>query len=261
MKIPNYLKQKISSNGDTTWIRNCPKCNKEIIHKNFCSAKNCHKQKRRCSSCGNWTSHADLNDPRIKKMAQKVSLAMKKIRENNPPWNKGLTKETNNLLKNMGEKHTGFKHSEETKRIIGKFSEEFWKNPEYRKTVVDAVNENRNVPQWRATMEKLGYFTPIEQKSDWEQYKQLVWYHTNQNDLLSLPHYEKRARVEMSGSYSLDHKFSIAKGFKERIDPKIMGSIYNLEFIPAKENDSKKTRCSITKEELRKLYGNGENKI
>ena len=40
-----------------------------------------------------------------------------------------------------------------------------------------------------------------------------------------------------------------------------MGSVHNLEFIPAKENDSKKTKCSVTKEELIKLYANGKNQV
>ena len=110
-------------------------------------------------------------------------------------------------------------------------------------------------------MEKRGYFTPLYQKSEWEQYKQLVWYHTNQNDLSKLPNYNKRARLEVLGSYSLDHRFSLARGFKEGIDPKIIGSVHNLEFIPAKENDSKKTNCSIDKEELLKLYGAHQSKI
>ena len=261
MKIPDYLKQRADNDGNSIWIRICPKCNREVIHKNFCSAKNCHKQKRLCSSCGNWTANTIPNDPRIRKMALKVSAAMKKLRQTEAPWNKGLTKETNDLLKQMGENHIGFKHSEETKRMIGKFSEKFWKDPEYRKMVTEAANKNRNVPKWRSTMEKLEYFTPLEQKSDWERYKQLVWYHTNQNDLSVLPNYEKRARIEIFGSYSLDHRFSLAKGFKEEIDPKIMGSVHNLEFIPAKENDSKKTKCSVTKEELIKLYANGKNQV
>ena len=54
--------------------------------------------------------------------------------------------------------------------------------------------------------------------------------------------------------YQLDHKFSIATGFKENIDPKIMSSIYNLEMLPIKSNSKKYIKCSISKDKLIELY-------
>ena len=76
------------------------------------------------------------------------------------------------------------------------------------------------------------------------QYNKLVWYYTNQ-DLKELEGIELR-----SVYFHLDHKFSILEGFKEDISPDIIGSNINLEIIGAKENLTKLSKCSITKEEL-----------
>jgi hypothetical protein len=52
----------------------------------------------------------------------------------------------------------------------------------------------------------------------------------------------------------LDHKYSIYQGFIDKIDPKIIGSVCNLQILPFNENISKGCRCSITKEELISEY-------
>lgn len=54
--------------------------------------------------------------------------------------------------------------------------------------------------------------------------------------------------------YHLDHKFSILEGFKQNIDYKIIGSLYNLEVITEHDNCSKQSKCSITKEDLLSGY-------
>jgi len=56
------------------------------------------------------------------------------------------------------------------------------------------------------------------------------------------------------GMYHLDHKFSMAEGFKQDIDPKIIGSYINLEMLEESKNCSKAGSCSITKEELMNEY-------
>jgi hypothetical protein len=38
------------------------------------------------------------------------------------PWNKGLTKETNEIVRKQAEEHTGYKHTEEAIKKIGKAS-------------------------------------------------------------------------------------------------------------------------------------------
>lgn len=92
----------------------------------------------------------------------------------------------------------------------------------------------------------------------WEEYKADLpeytsYYHsvrqiTNQQNVKDLPNYDKW------GEYHLDHKFSIAEGYRQKIDVAVIGNLVNLEFIPAKENMSKSDNCSITKDALLSEY-------
>jgi ribosomal protein L37AE/L43A len=66
---------------------------------------------------------------------------------------------------------------------------------------------------------------------------------TNQQPINELPNYKKRGNSGVLGSYHLDHKYSILEGFKNKISPKIIGGIKNLEFIPWEENIKKRTKC------------------
>lgn len=50
-------------------------------------------------------------------------------------------------------------------------------------------------------------------------------------------------------------------GFKNKIDPKIIGSIHNLEMLPYKTNIAKGTDCSITIEDLIMLTQNHNTTI
>jgi hypothetical protein len=260
-RIPEYLIED-SDNLGFLWIRKCPKCNCDIIHRNFESAKMCHKQKRLCYTCGSWNKGLTKNtNDSIKKMSSKVSKSMKELRKHISPWNTGLTKENNTTLKIMGDKHYGFRHTNKTKKIIGNYSKNFWKNKDYRNKIIEQLklifSDEKRINEWRLKMESGGYFTPLELKSDFEKYKQSVWNYTRKNNLSILENYNKRGR----SNYHLDHKYSITKGFLDNIPPKILGCIHNLEMLTHKKNIVKNSKCSISKEKLLDLYYDGENKI
>jgi hypothetical protein len=59
---------------------------------------------------------------------------------------------------------------------------------------------------------------------------------------------------ERSRDKHLDHIYSILHGFRDGIDPIILGSIVNLRIIDSKMNQSKSMNSDFTKEELMKLY-------
>jgi hypothetical protein len=84
------------------------------------------------------------------------------------------------------------------------------------------------------------------QYEEFKKYRRKVYYWTEKNDLTQLKNHEKRSRT----GYHLDHKYSITEGFRNNVPPKVIGNINNLEFLPHKVNESKGTKCSITKEEL-----------
>jgi len=83
-----------------------------------------------------------------------------------------------------------------------------------------------------------------------EKYRRKVIALTNKQPIKTLNNYEKRGVSGIDGAYHLDHKYSILEGFKNNIEPNIIASLNNLVFISWKENVSKRTKCSISKEQL-----------
>lgn len=83
-----------------------------------------------------------------------------------------------------------------------------------------------------------------------ENYYATVWQLTEtqyQKHILVInPHRFKRGQV-----YHLDHRFSIAEGFRRNIDPAIIASAYNLEMLTRGDNIRKGDGCSINEVELR----------
>ena len=53
-----------------------------------------------------------------------------------------------------------------------------------------------------------------------------------------------------AGAYHIDHSYSILAGYKNKISPIIIGSIYNLRMIPWQDNLSKHAKCYISIDEL-----------
>ena len=101
------------------------------------------------------------------------------------------------------------------------------------------------------TFVKKGLWTPKEKRSLKVLYIQEVdKYTAKSKKLLEKP--------ENDGvNYHLDHRFSKKQGFKQNILPQIIGSIYNLEYLPASENIKKQDNCSITIDELAENYFKG----
>jgi hypothetical protein len=246
---------------DKKYSRVCPSCNKIIFYSTKRSRDNSEKNNRKCVKCGSgWMKGLtkDTSDI-LKKMGEKVSKKHKeKFINGYKTWNTGLSKETSEIIKRNSENHIGYKHTEESKLKISNASKKHWENLEYRNLVISKVKDKiiELTPQWISKMEELGYFTPKSLKSDWENYKNKVRLLTEKNDLSKLENYKKRGR----SNYHLDHKFSITAGFIHNIDPKIISHISNLEFIKCGENTKKYTKCSITKEELLENYKNYDKK-
>lgn len=69
-----------------------------------------------------------------------------------------------------------------------------------------------------------------------------VWILTEGNDLTTLKNSSKRGFKR----YHLDHIYPISAGFKNDIPPEVIGSIKNLQFIPARRNLKK--RDTVTPE-------------
>jgi len=78
-----------------------------------------------------------------------------------------------------------------------------------------------------------------------------VWKYTFRNNLTSLENIERRGRADLRiDCYHLDHKYSIFQGFLDGVPADVIGSKFNLEMLPWRENLIKRTKCSISLEEL-----------
>lgn len=109
-----------------------------------------------------------------------------------------------------------------------------------------------NCKKYRKRMEDIGIWISESIVDDFRKYKYLVNRYTNEN-LLFYGELLKNLNLR-SNEYHLDHKYSIKMGFINDIDPRIVGSIINLEIVPASINLSKKDKCTITKNFLLKEY-------
>lgn len=90
----------------------------------------------------------------------------------------------------------------------------------------------------------------LETKTEYKEYVRLVLIKTYRSIKKNSSKIENWKSKKEKEGYSLDHKYSIKEGFLNNIDPGIIGHYKNLEVILFKENSSKKTKCSITLDEL-----------
>jgi len=96
----------------------------------------------------------------------------------------------------------------------------------------------------------INYNTYLKNLPEREKYRGEVNRLTKKQPVHLLDNYNKRGCSGIEGAYHLDHKYSIWEGFNNNINPEIITSLRNLVFIPWRENVRKRTKCSITKEEL-----------
>lgn len=191
--------------------------------------------------CGPICSRKWAANNRSETWKQKASLA--KQGENNPMF--------------------GVSHSLEAKRKIrqagiGKIG--YWggktmsdeSNQKRSKSLTGKIVKPESIQKMIQTKIAKGIFWKPDDPEyiEFKKYRRKVYYWTSKNDLTQLENHEKRALL----GYHLDHKYSVTEGFKNHVPPKIIGSIYNLEFIPYNLNTSKGTKCSITLEKLNELF-------
>jgi len=88
----------------------------------------------------------------------------------------------------------------------------------------------------------------IDELPEFQDYRRKVDHFTRMQQIEQLANHDKR------GEYHLDHKFSVAEGFRQGLPPEVIGHIVNLEFIPAADNVRKQSNCSIDKDVLLSEY-------
>jgi len=105
-------------------------------------------------------------------------------------------------------------------------------------------------------LKRTGYtYSEFQKKRPaFKKYHQQVRSTTQSQPLHLLENYDKRGKAGQDGAYHIDHKFSVIEGFKQGVDPKVIGHISNLHMIPWEVNMVKQGECWISLPELIKLY-------
>lgn len=138
------------------------------------------------------------------------------------------------------------------------FSNPLSKNSPFRDKALNTVNfkyGNRQIMRTKYLKNKKvasGQNMPTHLRSLYSIYLRSVMRFTTEsiksNSIINL---NKRGRLDLNpNAWHLDHKFSIYEGFKHSVPAYIIGSIYNLELIPARKNCGKGKKCSISLEQL-----------
>lgn len=140
-----------------------------------------------------------------------------------------------------------------------------WRKEKFKSTCLDKFGSTSPAgnslifSKIRKTKVDRGLFVDTKDKTNYENYRDMVRNISEKQQLASLPNIEKRGHISVKGAYQLDHRYSIFEGFRNKIPPNIIGHICNLQMLPGSDNYAKKTECSITLEELYKAIKISEN--
>jgi len=93
-----------------------------------------------------------------------------------------------------------------------------------------------------------------EQLGALKSYYRDVWRFTNQSIKKDFDIINPSNLVLSYETFHIDHIFSIIEGFKNNIDPCIIGNTVNLQVLSKKDNMKKRCECWITKKELEEKY-------
>ena len=191
--------------------------------------------------CGPICSRRWAANNRSDSWKQKASLA--KLGENNPMFGVSHSNDAKEKISQAGLGKIGY--------WSGK-SMSTESNQKRSKSSIGKIMKPESIQKMIQTKIKKGIFWKPDDPEyvEFKKYRRKVYYWTNKNDLTQLDNYEKRGRF----GFHLDHKYSITEGFKNKVPPKVIGGIDNLEFICYTDNLSKGTKCSITLEKLNELF-------
>lgn len=233
--------------------KNNPNCENTIYYSSKYAVKLQDEKDTECKSCTRYLV------PRPPSVGIAVSKARKgkplseehkrKVRENANPYirtdeHRRMASENNagdkNYFFGKGDRQKGEKNHMYGKSIYKKWIEKYGieKADEMIKEMYDlrsyklSCNKSIEYSQWKSDNENF--------KDNFKLYRKRVNYYTNKNDLTKLPNFEKRGPSGQFDTYQLDHIVSIKYGFEHDIDPKHIGSIDNLWFVPWEINNKKR---------------------
>jgi hypothetical protein len=211
-----------------------------------------------------WNTGIAMSNEQKKKLSNIVKAQYASGKRIHPMKHMFHTEETKRLI---SEKCKGYKLTDDQRQKYLNSMQRVLTSPDYippmkgkfhsleTKKKISETNKN-NYDKTRAIMEAKGHWIPLDQLDDFVIYKRLVWAATNKN-VHMIPDYDinKRGLCKLgSDNYQVDHIVSITNGFKQGIDPEIIGSTVNLRFISWQENLQKSDRSDMSIEELYEIF-------
>jgi len=89
-----------------------------------------------------------------------------------------------------------------------------------------------------------------EEIKEFKKYEKIVRLNTSKNYRKYKDIINPKNLILKRGHNNLDHKYSISQGFIDKVPPKIISSVENLEILTEQENLIKGKKCSIILSEL-----------
>lgn len=216
------------------YTRLCPKCDREIKYRSQVCCIDANEKQRLCKSCTAKRIQSEYTPEKRQRSIERNKLTRSQ-------WTEEYRQE---FVRRVTEKNR-----ETYKTLPEKWVNSTLKNPEWYKKISETPKEYSDpVARVRKIVEtKVGmsYDQWEIVRGEYEVYANKVRTVTINQPLHTLENYGK------GSSYHLDHMFSVVEGFRQGIEPELIGSIVNLRYIPAEENLAKRDKCSLTLEELR----------
>jgi len=191
-----------------------------------------------CPNCGSpkYSKAKRMTPGLLKRMQEWECYSCSKLNEKNPSYGKPKTEERK---KTVSEKNTGCigYWTGKPKGIIHKqkISEGLLKAYETKKRIPNGYNISLGMQNSLATnLSEIEYEQVLSEK---KKYYNEVHKITKRQAIHTLEFHENRGKAKKgTDNYQLDHIIPISEGFRDNIDPNIIGDISNLRFIPWKEN-------------------------
>lgn len=218
------------------------------------------KEKPKCEICGNecrfsltknvYAKGCNINHIMIlenhkweqeskDKMIQSIKQTRVTKLKENPNYFKDIGKKVSESVSKLTKEEKEIIHEKRTITNISKYG-------------TANVSQNEDIKLKKKETNILnGRWLSDKEKSFAQLYYERVWRFTRKQNLESLNNITKRGRVDLNeNAHHLDHKFSIKEGFKYNLLPYYIGHINNLEMLPARENCSKGSKCSVSSDSL-----------
>lgn len=191
-----------------------------------------------CPTCGKpkYSKSKKMNPASLRRMQTWECYSCSKLSKKNPAYGKPKTIE---WIKKVSEKNTGhigyWSGKQQSLESNKKRSKSLMEAYETKKRISNGYNISLGMENGLAKdLTKEEYERIITEK---KKYYNEVHKITKRQPIETLEFFEKRGKAKKgTDNYQLDHIIPISEGFRNNIDPNIIGNISNLRFIPWKEN-------------------------